>query len=269
MPEYFQKEVLITVKAYPNPSGSFGESNCVVGIDREGKLVRLYPIPLRQLDDDKQFRKYQWVRLKVNTPKNDPRQETFRPDLNTICPIGEVLPTKNSWAARRIVIEPCVSRSMCYIQEEQIRSGLSLGVFKPKKVLDFNWEPESSEWSPQELGKIMQSDLFMTSAKEPLEKIPFTFRYKYTCEDCRSGQFHHMKIVDWELIQFFRKMRRNCATLADCLKTVRSKWLDDIASDKNDLYFFTGNMLAHPNAFLILGVFWPRKGYQPGLFNSQ
>jgi len=40
------KKVLITVKAYPNPSTRYGETVCVAGIDIDKKeWVRLYPVP--------------------------------------------------------------------------------------------------------------------------------------------------------------------------------------------------------------------------------
>lgn len=39
------KKILITVKAYPNPSKTYEETVCVAGIDIDtGKWVRLYPI---------------------------------------------------------------------------------------------------------------------------------------------------------------------------------------------------------------------------------
>jgi hypothetical protein len=48
-------EVLITVKAYPNPSSSLAEAVCVAGVRKNGGFVRLYPIPFRDLEDEQQF----------------------------------------------------------------------------------------------------------------------------------------------------------------------------------------------------------------------
>ena len=52
-----QLDVLVLVKAYPNPSQSQGEACCVMGVNREMGFVRLYPIPFRNLEDEKRFRK--------------------------------------------------------------------------------------------------------------------------------------------------------------------------------------------------------------------
>ena len=56
--------VLITVKAAPNPSQTYGETVCVAGLrldlDNVG-WVRLYPINFRDLGDDSKFKKYDVV----------------------------------------------------------------------------------------------------------------------------------------------------------------------------------------------------------------
>ena len=44
------KNVLVTVKAYPNLSRKYGETVCVAGIDLDSKQwIRLYPIPFTRL----------------------------------------------------------------------------------------------------------------------------------------------------------------------------------------------------------------------------
>jgi hypothetical protein len=54
-----KKRILITVKAYPNPSRKYGETVCCAGVDlSNSQLVRLYPIKFRDLDEGKQFKKY-------------------------------------------------------------------------------------------------------------------------------------------------------------------------------------------------------------------
>ncbi len=52
------------VKAYPALSSKYGEVSCVAGTEMTAdgpRWVRLYPVPFRSLEDDKQFRKYQPV----------------------------------------------------------------------------------------------------------------------------------------------------------------------------------------------------------------
>ena len=76
-------EVMITVKTYPNPSETYGETVCVAGVrldrgDRE--WVRLYPVKFRNADFDSQFKKYEIIRVNGTYHQaNDNRPESFRP----------------------------------------------------------------------------------------------------------------------------------------------------------------------------------------------
>ncbi len=53
-----EEEVLVIVKVYPSPSIKYGEVVCTAGITNEGKFIRLYPIPYRDLPDEQQFKKF-------------------------------------------------------------------------------------------------------------------------------------------------------------------------------------------------------------------
>lgn len=44
-----RERILVTVKAYPNPSKKYIETVCVAGVTESGQWIRLYPIPYRFL----------------------------------------------------------------------------------------------------------------------------------------------------------------------------------------------------------------------------
>jgi len=256
-------ELLIVVKSYPNPSQSLGEASCVVGICKDRGFVRIYPIPFRKLEDEKQFAKYETVRLQVQDPRNDPRPNTFRPQVESIRVVEQPLTTKDNWRLRKEWVMPLVSTSMCEIQREQERSGLSMGFFKPAEVIDVTQEEEDQkEWSAKDLAKLEQKDFFMTKENKPLEKLPYKWRYRYRCSDpdCTG---HHQSIIDWELGQLYRTLKRKGLTdPKEIHEKIREKFLHEICAPDRDVHFFTGNMLKHPKDFLILGVFWPRTEQQ-------
>jgi hypothetical protein len=56
-------KVLITVKAYPKPSGKYEELVCTAGLLSSQDWIRIYPVPFRLLDDRKKYPKYAWVQL--------------------------------------------------------------------------------------------------------------------------------------------------------------------------------------------------------------
>ena len=74
-----KERVLITVKTYPVLSDTYIELSCTAGFREDGSWVRIYPIPYRLLDGDKQFHKYQWIELELEHNLRDPRPESFRP----------------------------------------------------------------------------------------------------------------------------------------------------------------------------------------------
>ena len=55
-----------------------------------------------------------------------------------------------------------------------------------------------------------------------------------------------------------------CATRGDAdtnvLRKVKDKWLGQMCSRRRDTAFFVGNQFKNPDGFLVLGVFWPRRG---------
>lgn len=260
-------EVLIAVKAYPNPSKTLGEAACIAGVSRDSKWTRLYPIPFRDLDDQQQFKKYQWVEVKYDETKkkNDPRPETIRPITDSIKVISEPLSTDNGWAARKDVVMPLLRPSMCEIQQAQAKDSTSLGFFRPKEVTDVEAEAEETpDWTEAQLAKLGQRDMLLTREKRPLEKIPYAFHYRFRCDGCRTKEPHRMKIIDWELAELWRGYRRGHSEAAT-VEAVRAKYLDELCGKSKDPHFFTGNMQAYPKTFLILGVFWPPVQRQLGL----
>jgi hypothetical protein len=71
-------KVLILCKTYPSPSAGYVETSCVAAMEEGGRLLRLYPVPFRLLEDENQFRKWQWIEADIEKAKDDHRQESHR-----------------------------------------------------------------------------------------------------------------------------------------------------------------------------------------------
>jgi len=259
-------EFLPLVKAYPALSKTYGEVCCVAGVEMtaEGpRWIRLYPIPLRALEDRQQFRKYQRIRVRVETHSGDRRPETRRPDRDSIEPLGVVIPTSDGWARRRRWVGPLVTLSMCELRRAQKRDGTSLGVIKPRVVEDFVIEKVDVNAEKSAIAKAWatQGTLLDGIGGEErnqqlreIEQIPYRFKYRYRCSDvgCKG---HEQSIIDWEIAQFYRQIRNSSTWEA----RIRAKWLDELCGADRDTAFFVGNQHQHPTAFMVLGVWWPPK----------
>lgn len=262
-------EIMVTVKAYPVIGKKIGEAVCVAGIRTDTPdptWVRLFPVPYRDMPSGQHFKKYDVISVEGEPSPKDKRPESIRPNVDTLKKVGEI-DAKQNWSKRYRYIEPLVISSMCEMRRLERDEGRSLGVFRPKEVHELVIERGEEQWGPKQLGTTQQISL-LTPDKDALEKIPFTFKYHYRCDDphCRG---HTQSIIDWEIAQAWRKWRREYASEAKALEAIKHKWLETLCAPDRDTHFFVGNQHLHRESFLVLGVFWPKKSTdpQPSLFD--
>lgn len=72
-------------------------------------------------------------------------------------------------------------------------------------------------------------------------------------------------MLDWEIGQAYRKWKLRYPE-EQVLAHIRRKWLDEIAGPAKDTLFFAGNAHQYPQAFMVLGAFWPPAQRQETLF---
>jgi hypothetical protein len=259
-------DFLPLVKAYPALSKTYGEVSCIAGVEMTAagpRRIRLYPVPFRALDDVQQFRKYQPMRVRVATHGRDRRPETRRPDRDSIELLGDPISPKNAWAMRRRFVEPLMAPSMCEILRRQKRDGTSLGVFRPKRVMDLVIEPANINEEKRQIARAwaaqptlldgLASDEQVHQLRE-LELVPWTFKYRYECSDPGCGT-HTQSIIDWEIAEYYRRVHH----FDDWRDRMTRRWVGDLCASDRDTAFFVGNQHQHLNSFLVLGVWWPKR----------
>jgi hypothetical protein len=183
---------------YPLPSRGYQELVCTAGITEQSEWVRLYPIDYRYRPRAQQFRKYQWIEVKLSHrgDGNDRRADSRTPDLDSISVLSAPLPTDNRWPARRAIVDKLPHHTVNeYIQLYNTQK-ISLGVVRPTRILDMKVEAASPEWKPEWQLLFDQLKLFGEPQKA-LRKIPYKFTYVFECED--STKPHQAMCEDWEL----------------------------------------------------------------------
>lgn len=236
------ERILITVRTYPNLSTKHIETVCTAGINDKGEWRRLYPVPHRHLDDDKQYKTYDVVRVKLGT-NPDGRPESRRPDTATI----KVMSHIDSWPNRREWVLPTAVDSMAALRA----TDRTLAPVRVSEVVEFVAEPIDKDWSPKQLELLRQHSLF--DGPKPLEKIPFDFRLKWRDGE---GTTHDSKFLAWEVGETWRAFRNK---YSDPISVMRAKWMTDLFSPHRDLWFFMGNFAEHRQHFGVCGVFNPPK----------
>lgn len=240
----------------PQPSVKYREIVCTAGITKKGKWIRLFPIEFRYMGFFKQFRKYQWISVEIEKNKKDFRIDSYRPDLQTLRLLSKPL-SAGRWTERKKIVFPTLSPHLEAIKEEYDNCGVSLGIFKPKKIINFLIERDDGEWSGKHKQVLGQRVLFGQQPKS-LERIPYKFSYHFVCDNpkCKS---HKLKIIDWEIYQLYRNVKNNYPYSPDViLEKVKQKWLDQMWGTDRDSYLIVGSRLPYPS-FVVIGVFWPPK----------
>lgn len=269
-------KVLIAVKTYPALSSKYDELVCTAGFLEDGSWIRVYPIPFRKLEYDKQYSKYDWIEVDLEKNTSDFRLESHKPkSIETAFNIVNHLGTENSWRLRKEIVLKNVHTNMTELieQAKDTSKYISLAVFKPKEILDFKIEKVERDWDKKKLdnlkAKAQQLNLFQNSDNpfEVVQKLPYKFSYKFNSED---GMERTMMIEDWEIGQLYWNCLKSYeGNEAMACEDVKKKYFNDFAKTK-DLYLFLGTTrefhLIAPNPFVIIGTFHPKKIVQASLF---
>lgn len=271
-----KEKVLIAVKTYPTLSKNHTETACTAGFREDGSWIRLYPIPFRLLDGDKQYEKYQWVEVNTAANPKDPRPESRKViNIDDITLLDKVDTGKNrDWAERRRLI---LDKNKVYTNKEEIikkakADEISLAIFKPAKILAFMVEDADPDWPQDKVGSILndmkQGDLFAEKSEEDfnlVRKLPYKFSYKFLDD---AGKESTLMIEDWEIGQLYWNCERRYGK-DQAVEKVRQKYMDDLAQTK-DLHLFLGTTYLHhvrraKNPFVIIGTFYPPHEIQGSL----
>ncbi|PFG15493.1 hypothetical protein ATK74_3041 [Propionicimonas paludicola] len=263
-----QARILITAKTYPTPSERHLETVCTAGVrldTPQPEWVRLYPISFRLLDYDLQFKKYQIVEVPIRSRgAKDIRSESYTPDISRLIS-GEVIDSqRGKWTRRREMLGSLVgATTTCALISANKNLpphtlGPSLGLVKP-----LNPQVSVTKGKPwnraqqQKVARAAMPTLFDEDyVRNELEPQPYDMRVRYCCTDpaCKG---HDQSLIDWEVGQAGRtwSLRYPADEIPERL---RAKWQGLFSEDK-DAHLFVGNQLLHPQSFMGLGVWYPRK----------
>ena len=257
------KKCLIVVRTYLSPATSGNEGSCTAAITEDGKWLRLFPIAYRFLSKDQKFRKYDWIQCLVTKAKTDNRPESYRLQDNSIKVLPCHISTANHWEARKQLIFPLRKHCLCCIAKERNEKGYpTLGLFRPKTIKRLIIESDTPNWSEDQLRKLRQTDFFKTNPKTELEKIPFNFKYEFSCDESLCNG-HTITCVDWEMGQSWRRWKRQYGE--GWKDKFRQKYEAEMI-EKNETHFYVGTVHRYPATWIIVGLFYPPKTLQELLF---
>ncbi len=256
------ERILILCKTYPSPSAKYAETSCVAGMDEQGKLIRLYPVPFRLIGDDKQFKKWQWITVRLEKTRNDHRPESHKLYVDTIECDDAALPTSDYWLARRPWLDKLpVFESFAAVEAARQAHGTTLALLRPGRIVGLDITPvDSPDWTEDERAKLVslqhQADLFDDTDKgsvAQLRKLPYDFHYRYECMTPEGPVEHRLKIVDWEIGALYWNVRRDHGPNWE--KPFREKLQTFMPAQ--DLLFLLGTIHRFPDQWLLISLIYP------------
>jgi hypothetical protein len=276
--QWERRRILIWGKTRPEVSAKYRETVCTGGMFADtGRLVRLYPIPLRYMNDEKLFQKYHWIEADVaRASDRDRRPESYRINPDGIVVREKIGTSDGTWATRaHHVLRPSNTfASVEALQAQQAIDHTSLGVVKPKKIVQIVHEPYSKPereayWRKYRETVAQLPIEFDEDAEivKPLTPPDFRFQVRFTCDGPACRLVHKFSVLDWEVdAMYFRQKAEKGQTGAanEVVKHLESRLRDNPA----DVRFFLGNISTHPHQFTIVGLWYPTKVPAATLFDE-
>jgi hypothetical protein len=262
-----QMQVLVTVKAYPQPSRTYGETVCVAGVRTDAGVptwIRLYPVAYRDLAFADRFQKYQLMNLRAFRSASDQRPESYKPNIPS-AQLGEFIGPERNWRARWGYLNLLAGATTAceLLAQQDDPEAPSLGLIRPRLIDRLDIEPNDAfSEDKQRLADLAAAGDLFSAQRSALEPAPYRLKYHYFCmSDGCNG--HHQTLIDWEAGQAARKWKADGRSDQDLPGLLRQKFLDQLCAPDRDTYFFLGNQHQHRRSFLVLGVFWPPAGSRP------
>ncbi|MFK4538027.1 hypothetical protein ABIA00_006210 [Bradyrhizobium ottawaense] len=260
----FETDILILCKTYPSPSGKHVETSCVAGMRPDGSLIRLFPVPFRLIDGSQQFKKWQWIRARIERAPADRRPESHKLFVDTVTFLGDPLPTTKKWEKRRAATDKLkIFDDFGQLEQSRISNGTTLGLVQPQSVKSLEITPVANpDWSDDEKAKLLQSqrqgrlfDDADTKALTTLKKLPLDFHYRYVCSVGGVTREYRHKIADWEA----------GALYWNCFYRHGRRWEGPFRTRMEaelpaaDLMLLMGTIHRFPDQWLVVSLIYPPK----------
>jgi len=171
-----------------------------------GEWLRLFPMPYRYLTPKPAFSKISMDRgsLLQNLATPGLKLQTKDDSIKNSAVLFQVIQLAST-EKRPISSE---SASLCALDRSGAERPSDLGFFRPKTIERLQVVAAvPPDWTAAQLAILRQEHLFQKRPSRELEKIPFYFRYQFSCDDdtCTG---HALMCTDWEMGESYRSWRQ-------------------------------------------------------------
>ncbi len=199
MTKFLKEEVVIIGKANPHGSKKYKETVCTGAVTMDGELRRIYPVPFRYLEKEKQFERWDILQVAWSKSTDSTRPESFKlKNEDSFEIIGKITSSKE----KRNIIKKVQSDSIEDI-EGLLKSGKkSLAMIQIRNAEIYAKLNDKKEEDTVD----NQLDFFLKSIN-PLKNVPYSFHLKYNCysDKCKKRK-HNQIYLAWDPYETLRKL---------------------------------------------------------------
>lgn len=234
------EQVVILVKAWPQPSLKYGETVCCAGVTLNGEWRRLFPIRFRHLSGDAQFKRWDVIEYRSEPPKDDRRSESRHVHENSLAPQGVL-----AKSSRERLLSPLIRASI----KDAAETGESLTLIRPKNVKFICRQKRESELIREQdhrKNRAAQGSL-LDRELNALETCPYHLYLRF--EDGTGS--HRMECADWETAAAYFKFSKDYGP-SKALDLLRETY--EVTYPLRGVVFALGTQKKRPKQWLLLGI---------------
>lgn len=261
--EWNTERLVIWGETYPELSSSHRETVCTGAVRLDGPgLVRVYPLPLRYLPEDRRPKKWDVIEARIARTSSDGRPESYKIDADSIRVVGHI-DTKNGWEHRRRLMlrEEHFVTGLDDMAQRQAATGQSLGIIREARILDIELErvPEDERRRRGlKYDAILRQGNFLHGLSKPMPAPVFMPRIHFRTSE--SAKVHEFIVRDWELIELARKVEGD-KNPGDAFNNAFFEIMRG-----REPYIIVGNINFYPKTFMCVALMYPTIQVQPSLF---
>jgi hypothetical protein len=250
-------KVLIIGRASPEPSKKHIETVCTGGVTEEGKLLRLYPISVRYLEENEKYRLWTWASFDIQKNPEDKRKESYRVRDRSIVVHSQI----ESWSERFHFLEKAVTKDRETLDGLYRRDWTSLGVVQIELV-GFDARIQQKNW---EIDKPYIKQFHLYTELKPLEQLPIEMRLKYRCKNNPQCKTHISSLIGWEYMEAFRNFRGRYGTGVAAFGHIKDALERRFSDPSREAYALVGTHFKY-GTWMVAQLYFFEKGLSRRLF---
>jgi hypothetical protein len=243
-------KVLIVGRASPEPSKKHIETVCTGGITESGELLRLYPIPLRYLEQEKRYKQWSWAEFEIQKSPNDKRKESYIVREDSIKVLGHV----ESETERFHLLSKGVVSDRETLDAMRQNDCTSIGLIEIE-VQDLVGKPRRKEWA-EEKPYIKQTHLYVE--KKPLEQPSIELHIKFRCKNNSECKAHKCSLIGWEYTETLRSFTVKYGGLDSAFMRLREVFTNRYMDSAKRTFALMGTHFKYPSWMVAQLYAFPR-----------